>query len=1252
MLASGKIKIKIQNSRKLSSPRWLILLLALLVSGLPISIQYQKAYAAVVEDNMQVKASATITFKREYLSDTLSQLENQVRTLVDNPFTQAYVSSNTKSARNNLTQLFLAVSNANEYYMQVRFLDAQGQERVRIDRPRDNPVPRIIPDKELQNKSSRGYFKFTKKLPTGQLWKSKFDLNKERGAIEKPINPTFRVASPVYSGGKFSGIVIINLAMSRVASVLNESTDFMVYLVDGDGDFLLHPEPEQAWSRYLPGRTGYQEPSENVHKTYSHSLEDLFKNGEEIRLILKPIKAITSSFSTPGRQVILTQEERQWIKQHNVKVGIEEWAPIVFTKKDGNAGGLAGSYLDLLAQRTGLKFEIISDEWNTLLTGLKEKNIELLPATYFTEERATYGLYSSPYFTMREFLYVKEDSRITAMDDLAKGRIAVVKGYGTIPKIREKYPHITIIETKNLMDSINRVLNSEVDALLEAQIAVAQTIKTNAIIGLKSISQNVFPASPVCLFSRNDAPLLKSILQKGLDSISEKESQALQKKWISIVDTDSDKVKLTSAEQQWLSEHKDIKLGIDSAWPPFEFVDGSGAYTGLSAGYIKVLNRRLGVSMEPVLGLSWTQVINKFKQGDLDLLPAVMHTPQREKFLNFTQPYISSPMVIAIRRGGNVLISSINDFKGKRIGVVKGYASVDLLKIDHPDLLLVEKTNVVQLLKDLDAGKIDAAVENVGVISYEMERLNLSNIQVVAPTPYNYDISIGVRKDWPELVSIIDKAIASLNQKEKDAIRNTWMAHQVKFGLDIRTILLYASPFMVVVLIIIFSIVMWNRRLSGEIANRKAAEFKIRAMSDASHDAMIMINSKGIVMFWNTAAEKMFEYTNEEVINKNMHALFVPEELRKPAHAGLKQFAKSGKGAVIGSLIEQNALKRSGELFPVEIAISSFQLENEWYAVGFVRDITDRKKIESQIKAARKELLLIFNSSHIGIIFTHKKGEIARVNRRMADILGYENLKSMIGINTRSLLLDDEQVQSFKTASIESLLQGKNAQLEYELRKSDGSTIWCSLSGKAVDTKQSPDLEKGVIWVVEDITQRRQMEEEIRKSEENFRIIADYTYGWESWYNKKGTLLWVNPAVERITGYTVEECHLQSSFPDSFVHPDDISIFTDIKNKAIDGKEGDGVPFRIIHKTERKEIWGEISWNPVFDKQGQVTGYRTSVQNITDRKKTESEMKEYVADLEKFNQITISREERMIDLKDEINQLLTQQGKENKYKIR
>lgn len=1369
--ASGEIKVEVQNSRKPSSTFWHIILLVLLVSSLQISIQYKKVYAAIVEDQIQLKASAAIASKREYLSDILGQLENQVRVLVDNPFTQAYVLSNTKSSLNNLTQLFLTVSTANEYYMQVRFLDAQGQERVRIDRPRDGSGPRIIPGKELQDKSSRGYFKSTKKLPKGQIWSSKFDLNRERGAIEKPINPTFRVASPVYSGGKFSGMVIINLAMSRVASVLDDSTDFLVFLVDGDGEFLHHPDPHRAWSRYLPDRTGYLEHSEKG-QTFSHALEDLFKNGEEIRLILKPIQAAKSPLSAPGQEVILTQEEKEWIKQHTVKVGIEEWAPIVFTQNDGKVGGLAGSYLDTLAQRTGLKFEIVSDEWNTLLIGLREKDIDLLPATYYTDERATYGFYSSAYFTSREFIYVKEDSHLTSIDDLSKGSIAVLKGYGTIPKIREKYPHATIVETNNLMDSITRVLNGEVDALLEAQIVVEHAIRINAIIGLKGISQNVFPASPIYLFSRNDAPLLKSILQKGLDSISEEESEALQKQWISIANTDSDKVKLTPADQQWLSKHKVIRLGIDISWPPFEFLDDSGNYAGLSAGYIKALNRRLDISMEPILGLSWSQVINKVKQGDLDLLPAVVRTPQREKFLNFTQPYISSPMVIAIRKGEDVLIGSLNDLKGKRIGVVKGYASFDLLKEGYPDLILVEKTNVAQLLRDLDAGEIDAAVENVGAISYALEQLNLNNVQIAAPTPYSYDISIGVRKDWPELVSILDKAIASLDKEEKEAIKNTWMAHQVKFGLDTKTILLYAAPVLAGVIIILLVIVIWNRRLSGEIADRKLAEQKLSAMSEAVHDALVMIDAQARIMYWNNAAEQMFGLSADKVMGHDLHAIISPENVRDQANKGLETFAKNGKGPVIGALQEINAVRGNGELFPAEVAVAAFQVGDAWHAVGTIRDITERRAAEEELVSKEKRLRNYFSTSQIGVAITHPTDGWIEVNDRALEMLGYtfDELKKISWMElTHPDDLEADQIQ------YNQMLAGEIDRYTMEKRfiRKDETILYVNLGVSCV--RNSDNEAEMVLASYIDVTDRKIAEMALADNEARYRELVENANSIIIKLDKEGNITFVNEFAQEFFGYLSNEIigksivgtivpeaessgrDLDELMRDMIAHPElyehnenenirkngdrvwvswtNKAIFTDdgktfvellcigtditerrqarkalkeseervttilnsintgiviidpesrmimdvnpvasqmigLSKKEIIGrscheficprKEND-CPIidhgQTIDNAERVLVTAEGNEIPILKTVVSVdlAGKRhllESFVDITKRKAAEKELQQHLEELERFYQITINREEKMIELKAEINQLLARAGEKEKYKIR
>ncbi|MBT5244102.1 MAG: transporter substrate-binding domain-containing protein [Rhodospirillaceae bacterium] len=585
----------------------------------------------------------------------------------------------------------------------------------------------------------------------------------------------------------------------------------------------------------------------------------------------KEMAALRSKWLFSEQQMAdLTAEEWAWVENRTIKVGVEQWAPLVFLDNSGNLQGLAGGFLRRVSNATGLKFEIVGDEWASLLGDFKERKIDLLPATYFTEERATYGLYSDPFFYMREYVYVKDGSTdISSIKDIADKRIAVVKGYGTIPKIRAKYPKATIVETNNLMTSIDAVLNSEVDALIEAQMVVEHTIKTNAIIGLKGISQSVFPASPLHFFSRIDEPILQSILQKGLDAITEEEERAEIGKWISATKTERQKLGLSIDEQGWLSEHENIRLGVDTSWPPFEFVDEDGKYSGVSSGYIDVISKRLELSMQAVPGINWSQAIEKIKFGELDVLPAVARTPEREAFLNFTKPYVKVPMVIATHKDGPV-VGEVGDLEGKSVGVVTGYASAELLRADFPKLNFIEMNSVAALLLALSEGKIDTAFENLWVISYEKERLSLDDVKIAVPTSYNIDLSMGVRKDWPELVPILDKALASIDKQQSTTIRNAWMAVEVKFGLDMKTVLIWAVPAGGGVLLIIAFVVGWNRRLGAEIDERKRAEEELAKRTNLIQ-AVLGSLTQGIVAFdkdlkliaWNNHYKEIRDYPSE-----------------------------------------------------------------------------------------------------------------------------------------------------------------------------------------------------------------------------------------------------------------------------------------------------------------------------------------------------------------------------------------------------
>jgi PAS domain S-box-containing protein len=128
----------------------------------------------------------------------------------------------------------------------------------------------------------------------------------------------------------------------------------------------------------------------------------------------------------------------------------------------------------------------------------------------------------------------------------------------------------------------------------------------------------------------------------------------------------------------------------------------------------------------------------------------------------------------------------------------------------------------------------------------------------------------------------------------------------------------------------------------------RESEEKFRSISSSAQDALIMMGSKGNISYWNEAAERIFGYTKEEVIDRDLHRLLVPKKYLESSTKGLEGFKETGQGSAIGKTIEMSALRKDGTEFSMELSLSSFQLEGQWHALGVIRDISDRKQAEKE----------------------------------------------------------------------------------------------------------------------------------------------------------------------------------------------------------------------------------------------------------------------------------------------------------------
>jgi len=189
------------------------------------------------------------------------------------------------------------------------------------------------------------------------------------------------------------------------------------------------------------------------------------------------------------------------------------------------------------------------------------------------------------------------------------------------------------------------------------------------------------------------------------------------------------------------------------------------------------------------------------------------------------------------------------------------------------------------------------------------------------------------------------------------------------------------------------------------------SEKRLRVITSSARVAIIMIDSDGLITFWNPAATQIFGYTPEEAVSKSLVQLIVPLENRERFIAGLALFKKSGQGPMIGKTVEYTALRRDGETFSIELSLSSIKLGKSWHAVGIVSDITDRKRAEAEIKyqAYHDALTGLANRFSFGDRLSQTIARAQRANLKFAilfvDLDNFKNINDRLGHATGDELL-------------------------------------------------------------------------------------------------------------------------------------------------------------------------------------------------------------------------------------------------------
>ncbi|MFB2935283.1 diguanylate cyclase [Aerosakkonemataceae cyanobacterium BLCC-F154] len=254
-----------------------------------------------------------------------------------------------------------------------------------------------------------------------------------------------------------------------------------------------------------------------------------------------------------------------------------------------------------------------------------------------------------------------------------------------------------------------------------------------------------------------------------------------------IAKNDSTASKLTlnfnREEQEYLSKIDFIPICVDPDWMPYEKLDEDGNYLGLVADYMKIIFNSIGKEFRVVKTSSWDESLSVARQRGCDILPGAVPTPLRKEFLNFSEPYIFLPLVIATNLE-EIFILDFKEVADKSFALIEGYAAIELLHKKYPNIVIKEVPDSRTGLAMVRQKKVYGYIDTLPTISYQLKTNRMPNLKISGELDLDYDVSIAVRNDRPLLLSIINKAIAKISYEERQKIFYNWISVSYDRGID------------------------------------------------------------------------------------------------------------------------------------------------------------------------------------------------------------------------------------------------------------------------------------------------------------------------------------------------------------------------------------------------------------------------------------------------------------------------------------
>lgn len=481
--------------------------------------------------------------------------------------------------------------------------------------------------------------------------------------------------------------------------------------------------------------------------------------------------------------ITLAENEKQWITDHPVirVSNPSAIAPFIFTR-NGVVDGFAVDYIRLITSKVGLEIEFPEEKpWNDMMQMLADGEIDIIQSAAKTKAREEQLEFTDAYLVIPLVNVGREgEKKIITPDDLIGKKIGLVSGYVTSTEYMETYPHLEYVMYDTIQDALAAVSSSEIDIFTGNMVTINYSVLKYFIPNLEVLGQNTFMTNNSIdhrMAALKENKILINILQKGMDAVSHAEFISISEKWQATnTILNEATVDLTQDELNWIKDHPVIIASNPSDSAPYSFSEGTTT-NGIAVDYLKLLGAKVGLDIRYAEQDSWSGMMNKLRLSKIDIMHSIVKNGDRSQYMDFTSPYLEMP-IVNFGRVGSESINSVEDLKGKRIGLIADYAISTAYRTKYPEFEYVEFGSMSEALQALSASKIDVFTGNLISINYSLLQNFIPNLELIGEdyvfSQGTLDHRIGALKENRILIDILEKGKSAITQEEFNRISEDW----------------------------------------------------------------------------------------------------------------------------------------------------------------------------------------------------------------------------------------------------------------------------------------------------------------------------------------------------------------------------------------------------------------------------------------------------------------------------------------------